>query len=887
MANNLDVLRDKVNSLAEKINELKKVDPVDKDAIGETVKQLLDVKRTFAENNDGIGVDGKKWEEPLSKAEKKAKAKAEKAAAEAEKNSSGDKQKSDPTSAGSKKKAAKKAEAKAKKAALKQSAKEGGVGAPPVSVDSKPNKAFTATSKRKVIHSIPKLPPLQISINPNVDLIERPVVSLTIACLTNSINEYNIVCDHKRQSGFAFGLPGDKGDLIGDLACAKYMARRSESLVGTNLLGGDFEEIAIVESWVDYSNAISKFQQIRRVKAVAQTLNNHLSQKTYIVGHKLTLADLALFASLGFPAEEVEATKVESILGSTSQPTIRWMNMMRSSPAIKEATQLAMGISNDYEAIFDSHVKMDPLVNGMSPLEGATVGNVVTRFPPEPSGYLHIGHAKAVLMNEYYARRYKGRLIVRFDDTNPSKEKEEFQSSIIEDLKMLGVTPDVVTFTSDYFPTIREYANCMIEQGLAFMDDTPQEQMQDERMKRINSKHRDQSAEDSKKYFKLMCSGKEEGSKWCLRAKINMQSVNGTMRDPVLYRQNAKTPHHRSGTTYKAYPTYDLACPIVDSLEGVTHALRTTEYNDRDEQYQWIQRAIGLRRTRIHAFARMNFRYTELSKRKLAWFVENNYVTGWDDARFPTIRGVLRRGVNINALRQFICSQGASRRIVNMEWKKFWAENKKYIDPSAKRFMAIDKVNHKELTITNGPEVNTNTYVSTEYLPKDPSFGIRLVRISNRVIVESYDIEGITVGEEIVLMRWGVVKITKVEGGLEGEFVPDGDFKKAQRKISWISKTSDKIPVTLYEFDNLISKEKLEEDENFKDFINPDTLACTEVFGDFGLKNLQKNDIIQLERRGYYRVDEPLIGRRNLVLFMIPDGKNKSMSKLEGKLAHR
>lgn len=287
-------------------------------------------------------------------------------------------------------------------------------------------------------------------------------------------------------------------------------------------------------------------------------------------------------------------------------------------------------------------------------------------------------YPKAVLMNQYYAQRYKGRLIVRFDDTNPSKEKEEFQRSILEDLQLLGVSANNVTFTSDYFETIRGYAIYMIENGLAFMDDTPQEEMQKERMDRVTSKHRDQTVEDSKKHFKLMCSGDEEGSKWCLRAKIDMSSVNGTMRDPVLYRQNI-LPHHRSGDTYKAYPTYDLACPIVDSIEGVTHALRTTEYNDRDEQYQWIQSALGLRRVRVHAFSRLNFMYTELSKRKLTWFVDNGHVTGWDDARMPTVRGVLRRGVDINALRKFILSQGASRNIVNMEWKKFWAENKKVL----------------------------------------------------------------------------------------------------------------------------------------------------------------------------------------------------------------
>ncbi len=494
---------------------------------------------------------------------------------------------------------------------------------------------------------------------------------------------------------------------------------------------------------------------------------------------------------------------------------------------------------------------------------------------------------QAVLMNEYYARRYKGRLIVRFDDTNPSKEKEEFQSSIIEDLAMLGVKPDVVTFTSDYFKTIEGYAVELMKKGLAYMDDTPQEVMRQERMDRVNSKHRDQSFEDAIKYFTLMNSKDEEGGKWCLRAKIDMKSNNGTMRDPVLYRQNL-LPHHRSGTTFRAYPTYDLACPIVDSIEGVTHALRTTEYNDRDEQYQWIQSALGLRRVRIHAFARMNFINTVLSKRKLTWFVENGHVTGWDDARFPTVRGVIRRGMNLDALRAFICSQGASKNIVDMEWKKIWAENKKEIDKYAKRFMAIDKTENAKLTVTNGPDESVPVFVSTDYLPKDASFGKRLVRLSKNVLLEKVDVEGIEVGEEIVLMRWGVVKITKVDGGLEGELLPDGDFKKAKRKLSWLADVSTQIPVTLYEFDNLISKDKLEEDDKFEDFINPDTLATTEVIGDFGLKNLHKGEVIQLERRGYFRVDQPYTNEgKSLLLFMIPDGKAKAMSGLAGKLAHR
>jgi len=521
----------------------------------------------------------------------------------------------------------------------------------------------------------------------------------------------------------------------------------------------------------------------------------------------------------------------------------------------------------------------------MSYLEGATSGCVTTRFPPEPSGYLHVGHAKAVLLNDYYARRYKGRLVVRFDDTNPSKEKDEYQTSIVEDLGKIGVKPDVITFTSDYFETIKNYALWMIENGLAYMDDTPQEQMQKERMDRQNSKHRDQSPAEALEFFTLMCSGKEDGKPWCLRAKLDMQSDNGTLRDPVLYRQNT-TPHHRSGTKYKAYPTYDLACPIVDSIEGVTHALRTTEYDDRNAQFQWVQKTLGLRRVRIQTFARMNFMYTVMSKRKLAWFVETGRVTGWDDPRFPTVRGVSRRGIDIDALKNFMCSQGASRRIVNMEWSKFWAENKKEIDKRAKRFMAIDKDDHVALTVTNAGD--GMEFLSTDYLPKDPTFGKRLVRIGKKVLLEKVDTEGMEVGENIVLIRWGVINITKVEGGLEGVFVPDGDVKAAKRKISWLADVPENIPVILTEFDNLLSKEKLEEDDKFEDFINPDTQAESEVIGDVGLKTLKEHDIIQLERRGFYRVDRPYVNEgKKLMLFMIPDGKKKAMSGLVGKIAHR
>lgn len=251
---------------------------------------------------------------------------------------------------------------------------------------------------------------MQISFNPNSPLTERPVIALAVACLSNSMNDYDIVSDHSRHSA-ALGLPGGCGELAGDAAIARYIARKSRSPVGNTLLGVDFEQAAIIDSWIDYANSLSKFQQIRRVKAVAATLDRLLKEKTYVVGHCMTLADISLFGAMGFPSQAADIAEVESIIGSNCTPTMRWLNMIRSCPAVREATQLAVGISN-VEAVFDPNSIMDPLVSGMSPLEGATMGNVVTRFPPEPSGYLHIGHAKAVLMNEYFAKRYKGRLIV-------------------------------------------------------------------------------------------------------------------------------------------------------------------------------------------------------------------------------------------------------------------------------------------------------------------------------------------------------------------------------------------------------------------------------------------------------------------------------------------
>eukprot|EP00537_Pseudo-nitzschia_pungens_P003248 CAMPEP_0172361408 /NCGR_PEP_ID=MMETSP1060-20121228/5242_1 /TAXON_ID=37318 /ORGANISM="Pseudo-nitzschia pungens, Strain cf. cingulata" /LENGTH=912 /DNA_ID=CAMNT_0013083653 /DNA_START=85 /DNA_END=2823 /DNA_ORIENTATION=- len=890
MAETLSALKAEIESVGSSISRAKK-DIADKDeakkVTGPLVTKLLALKEKFAGMNNGIGVDGKTHGEKGKKEKKK----------------EGDAQANQVASAeNAAKKAAKKAEKAAKKAAHKAGLKTGAAAAPTATATAPVAAAATATAATAAAAAAPskpasgaprimdlskfKLSPLQLVSNPNAaSMRDRPVVALAVACLTDIDVDLSVTADHRVPAPM-MGTAEGGGVIVGDLAIARYLL--DAVAAGGNVLeAASATQTAEQNAWVEYAQSLTRIDAEQAVKGIAMTLEHALSKRTYVCGHKISLADVALFAALGFPCALEDKIRVATALEEFPIAT-RWTAMMAAHPALKRATQLAVGASGatDAEVRFTEET-LEPLETGMNLLEGAIPGQVVTRFPPEPSGYLHVGHAKACLLNDYYARRYKGRMIVRFDDTNPSKEKEEYQKSIVEDLKTLGVKNDVLVYTSDYIGAIQKYALRMIEKGQAYMDDTPQEQMKEERANRVESKHRNQVPAEAKALFEEMCSGSEEGGRWCLRAKIDMSSDNGTMRDPVLYRQNL-TPHHRTGTTYKAYPTYDLACPIVDSLEGVTHALRTTEYNDRDEQYQHLLKTLGLRRVRIHSFCRMNFQYTVLSKRKLTWFVEQNLVSGWNDARFPTVRGVLRRGVSIPALKKYIYSQGASRRVVNMVWNSFWAENKKELDVTARRFMAVDANANATLTITNF-EDSGETYVSTSLHPKDPSMGNRPLKLSSKVLLEQGDAQDCAEGENIVLLRWGVIKITKKSEDsktLEGEVVPDGDFKACKRKLSWMI-ASGGCATTLTEFDHLVTKEKLEEGDKFEDFVNPNTIATTSAIGDPCLKTLQEGDVIQLERRGFYRVDRPYLGKdKPCVLYMIPDGKTKSMSGMVGKLAH-
>ena len=520
-----------------------------------------------------------------------------------------------------------------------------------------------------------------------------------------------------------------------------------------------------------------------------------------------------------------------------------------------------------------------------------TENGIVTRFPPEPSGYLHIGHAKAACLNDYFAHKYvgedgnviKGKLILRFDDTNPELEKEEFQDAIKVDLARLEITPDEVTYTSDYFQTLYEQCVQMIKSGFAYADDTEQEVMKKERWEGIASARRDMSIEDSLARFEEMKTGSEEGQRWVIRAKISVDSPNRALRDPTIYRVNL-TPHHRTGSTWKIYPIYHFAVPIVDSIEGVTHALRTIEYRDWNAMYDWTLKTLKLRKVQIWDFSRLNFIRTLLSKRKLKYLVEKGAVSGWDDPRFPTVRGILRRGLTVPALHEFMISQGPSKNITLMDWSILWTMNKRVIDPIAPRHTAIAT---KKAVTCHIKGAKDEPYVEDRPKhPKNGEVGAKKVFFSSSILIEQEDAKTFAKDEEITLMTWGNAFVRNIDhdgddvSQIELELHLEGDFKKTDKKVTWLSKDQKLVDVVLVEYDYLLKEDKLpelaeEDKDDWEKFLTPETEFKTEAVADCNVADVRADDIIQMERKGFFRCDKAATDGSPAVFFGIPSGKSK------------
>ena len=522
-------------------------------------------------------------------------------------------------------------------------------------------------------------------------------------------------------------------------------------------------------------------------------------------------------------------------------------------------------------------------------LKKAKDGEVITRFPPEPSGYLHIGHIKAALLNFHYSRMFKSKMIMRFDDTNPTNERKEFEHAILEDVKAMGVEYDVLTYTSNHFDLISQKCTWMIENGFAYCDNTPHEQMKKERMDGIASKCREVSPEENLKIWEGMKKG--EFLDYCVRAKISATTKNKCMRDPVMYRHNTD-PHPRTGTKYKVYPTYDFACPIIDSEDGVTYCMRTNEYADRNKQYAWFLKTMNLRDVKIYDYSRLNFIHTTLSKRKLNWFVENGLVEGWDDPRFPTFRGIFRRGLLLNTLIEFMLEQGPSKNMNLMEWDKLWALNKKNLDPISRRFTALNNERQAVVTIVNADDIDMATTVIPMH-PKNPDAGEKPLYKCPQLMIEPDDAELIEEGEKVTLMKWGNFVVESKKETEQGNFeisvkatLEDQNYK-GTKKLTWLPRKEELlVDVTFVEVGHLLKVRKLDEKVPFEEQINHENRFETEAKAEAIVKTLQHGAYVQFERRGFYRLDKikTKSNKVNFEFIYIPDGKTKNMSTIKFKI---
>jgi glutaminyl-tRNA synthetase len=510
---------------------------------------------------------------------------------------------------------------------------------------------------------------------------------------------------------------------------------------------------------------------------------------------------------------------------------------------------------------------------------GKNDSRVHTRFPPEPNGYLHIGHAKSICLNFGLARKYNGKCNLRFDDTNPSKEEDEYVQSIIEDVKWLGFDwEDRQFYASDYFETLYEYAIILIKKGKAFVCDQTAEQIAETRgtptRPGTESPFRNRSVDENLDLFTRMKNGEFPDGKKTLRAKIDMATPNMHMRDPVIYRIMRAT-HHRTGDDWCIYPMYDFAHGESDSIEKITHSICTLEFEIHRPLYDWFIREIGIYAPRQIEFARLNLSYTVMSKRKLLELVEGGYVNGWDDPRMPTICGLRRRGYTPEAIRNFADKVGVAKRdnVIDVALLEF--SIREDLNKRALRAMAV--LDPIKVVISNYPE-NLTEEIEAINNPENPEQGNRKIQFTKELYIEREDFAEnpppkyyrLSPGAEVRL-RYAyfitckdVVKdkdgnITEIhctyDPATKGGSSPDG--RKVQGTIHWVSAQYGlKAEVRL--FDRFFINENPDEAPegmDFKSNLNPDSLKVITAFVEPSLKNAKAFDHYQFERVGYFNVD--------------------------------
>lgn len=506
--------------------------------------------------------------------------------------------------------------------------------------------------------------------------------------------------------------------------------------------------------------------------------------------------------------------------------------------------------------------------------------NVHTRFPPEPNGYLHLGHAKSICLNFGVAKDYSGLCNLRFDDTNPTKEETEYVDSIKEDVKWLGGDwQDREFYASNYFEKIYEYAEQLIKMGKAYVDDLSADEIREYRGTLTeagkNSPYRERSIEENLDLFRRMRNGEFEDGTKVLRAKIDMASPNLVMRDPTIYRIRHAN-HHRTGDKWCIYPMYDFTHCLSDSIEGITHSLCTLEFVNNRELYDWVLNTLNLYHPQQIEFARLNLTYTVLSKRKLIQLVQDGHVKGWDDPRMPTLCGMRRRGIPPEALKEFCTRIGMARSDSIVEYAMLEFCIREYLNAHAKRLMAV--LDPIKVIIDNYPDDKVEEF-DMPYLPDDNTSGTRKVPFTKEIYIENDDFRldppkkfhRLYKGSEVRLRYAYLIKCTDVVCDNNGnvkeihcEYDPNSrggqspDGRKVKGTIHFVSaKYAKKSLVRLY--DHLFLTENpnvAEEGKTFIDNLNPNSLKEIEAYIEPDLENLSIGTTVQFERIGYFCKDK-------------------------------
>ena len=509
-------------------------------------------------------------------------------------------------------------------------------------------------------------------------------------------------------------------------------------------------------------------------------------------------------------------------------------------------------------------------------LENGKVSEVITRFPPEPNGYLHIGHAKAICLNFELADEFKGRTNLRFDDTNPAKEDIEFVEAIKEDVKWLGFEWDGLFFASNYFEEMYSRAVLLIKKGKAYVDDLSAEEMRKLRgtltEPGVDSPFRNRSVEENLDLFDRMRKGEFKDGEKVLRAKIDMTSPNYNMRDPVLYRIS-HTHHHNTGDAWCIYPMYDFAHPLGDAIEGVTHSLCSLEFEDHRPLYDWVIQECEMEsEPHQYEFARLNLNNTVMSKRKLKLLVDENVVDGWDDPRMPTIAGLRRRGYTAEAIRTFAREIGVARSNSTVDSKMLEHFIREDLKLKAPRTMAV--LNPLKVVITNYPEGQVEM-LDAEINPENEEMGMRQIPFSREIYIEQDDFMEnppskyfrLFPGNEVRLKHAYFIKcndVIKDEAGnvVEIHCTYDPETKsgsgftgrKVKGTIHWVEATQA-VPAEFRLYEPLILDEEEDQEGTFLDNINPNSLEIVQGFVEPNMKEAKPQDKFQFFRHGYFNVD--------------------------------